>query len=583
MSTHSRPADRLVIALAQIDCTVGDISGNCDRVREARAQGAAQGADLVMFSELFLAGYPPEDLVLKPAFQEACRSALEDLARETGDGGPALLVGVPWAEEGRCYNAYALLDGGRIEAVRFKVELPNYGVFDEKRVFEPGRAPGPVAFRGVRIGLPICEDIWTPDVVETLVETGAEALLVPNGSPYWRGKHDERLGIAVARVAESGLPLVYLNQIGGQDELVFDGGSFALNGDCSLAAQLPAFQSVVASITLARVKGEWRVEDAPKALAPEGDEADYLACMVGLRDYVDRNRFPGVVMGLSGGVDSALCAALAVDALGPERVHCVMLPYRFTSGESLTDAQACADALGLRYDIVPIAPAVEGLEQTLAGIFAGSTRDITEENLQSRTRGVLLMAVSNKFGPMLVTTGNKSEMSVGYATIYGDMNGGFNPIKDLYKMQVFRLCELRNRWLPPGAKGPGGEVIPHNIIVKPPSAELRENQTDQDSLPPYEVLDDVLECLVEREMRVSDIVARGHDLETVKKVERLLYIAEYKRRQSAPGVKVTKKNFGRDRRYPIVNRFRDQGQPVREPDASIAPKKGLGTAERFEE
>ena len=583
MSTHSRPADRLVIALAQIDCTVGDISGNCDRVRDARAQAAAQGADLVMFSELFLAGYPPEDLVLKPAFLEACRSALEDLARETVDGGPALLVGVPWAEEGRCYNAYALLDGGRIEAVRFKVDLPNYGVFDEKRVFEPGRAPGPVAFRGVRIGLPICEDIWTPDVVETLVETGAEVLLVPNGSPYWRGKHDERLGIAVARVAESGLPLVYLNQIGGQDELVFDGGSFALNGDCSLAAQLPAFQSVVASITLAQVKGEWRIEEAPKALAPEGDEADYLACMVGLRDYVDRNRFPGVVMGLSGGVDSALCAALAVDALGPERVHCVMLPYRFTSGESLTDAQACADALGLRYDIVPIAPAVEGLEQTLAGIFAGRTRDITEENLQSRTRGVLLMAVSNKFGPMLVTTGNKSEMSVGYATIYGDMNGGFNPIKDLYKMQVFRLCELRNRWIPPGAKGPDGEVIPHNIIVKPPSAELRENQKDQDSLPPYEVLDDVLECLVEREMRVSDIVARGHDLETVKKVERLLYIAEYKRRQSAPGVKVTKKNFGRDRRYPIVNRFRDQGQPLREPDASIAPKKGLGTAERFEE
>lgn len=583
MSTHSRPADRLVVALAQIDCTVGDIAGNCDRVRDARAQAAGQGADLVMFSELFLAGYPPEDLVLKPAFQEACRSALEDLARETGDGGPALLVGVPWAEEGRCYNAYALLDSGRIEAVRFKVDLPNYGVFDEKRVFEPGRAPGPIAFRGVRIGLPICEDIWTPDVVETLVETGAEVLLVPNGSPYWRGKHDERVAIAVARVAECGLPLVYLNQIGGQDELVFDGGSFALNGDCSLAAQLPAFQSVVASIALVRAKGEWRVEDAPKALAPEGDEADYLACMVGLRDYVDRNRFPGVVMGLSGGVDSALCAALAVDALGADRVHCVMLPYRFTSGESLTDAKACADALGLRYDIMPIAPAVEGLEQTLAGMFEGRARDITEENLQSRARGVLLMAVSNKFGPMLVTTGNKSEMSVGYATIYGDMNGGFNPIKDLYKMQVFRLCELRNRWLPPGAKGPAGEVIPHNIIVKPPSAELRENQKDQDSLPPYEVLDDVLECLVEREMRVSDIVARGHDLETVQKVERLLYMAEYKRRQSAPGVKVTKKNFGRDRRYPIVNRFRDQGQPLREPDASIAPKKGLGTAERFEE
>ncbi len=583
MNTKSRPADRLVIALAQIDCTVGDIAGNSDRIRAARAEAAGKGADLVMFSELFLAGYPPEDLVLKPAFQEACRAALEDLARETADGGPALLVGAPWAEEGRCHNAYALLGGGRIEAVRFKVDLPNYVVFDAKRVFEPGRAPGPISFRGVRIGLPICEDIWAPDVVETLVETGAEMLLVPNGSPYWRGKHYERVAIAVARVAESGLPLVYLNQIGGQDELVFDGGSFALNGDCSLAAQLPAFQACVTTITLVRPNGEWRIEDAQKALAPEGDEADYLACMIGLRDYVDKNRFSGVVMGLSGGVDSALCAALAVDALGPERVHCVMLPYRFTSGESLTDAQACADALGLRYDVLPIAPAVEGLQQTLAPLFEGRSPDITEENLQSRARGVLLMAVSNKFGPMLVTTGNKSEMSVGYATIYGDMNGGFNPIKDLYKMQVFRLCELRNRWVPPGAKGPAGEVIPHNIIVKPPSAELRENQKDEDSLPPYPVLDDILECLVEREMRVSDIVARGHDLEIVKKVERLLYIAEYKRRQSAPGVKVTKKNFGRDRRYPIVNRFRDQGQPLREPDARIAPRQIAGTAERFEE
>ena len=583
MSTNSRPADRLVIALAQIDCTVGDIAGNSDRIRAARREAAAQGADLVMFSELFLAGYPPEDLVLKPAFQEACRAALEELARETADGGPAVLVGVPWAEDGRCYNACALLDGGRIEAVRFKVDLPNYGVFDEKRVFEPGRAPGPVSFRGVRIGLPICEDIWTPEIVETLVETGAELLLVPNGSPYWRGKHDERIAIAVARVAESGLPLVYLNQIGGQDDLVFDGASFALNGDCSLAAQLPAFQSQVTSIALARRNGAWVCEGAPKALVPEGDEADYLACMVGLRDYVDKNRFPGVVMGLSGGVDSALCAALAVDALGPERVHCLMLPYRFTSNESLSDAQECADALGVRYDILPIAPAVEGLEQTLARLFEGRARDITEENLQSRARGVLLMAVSNKFGPMLVTTGNKSEMSVGYATIYGDMNGGFNPIKDLYKMQVFRLCELRNRWVPPGAKGPGGEVIPRNIIVKPPSAELRENQKDQDSLPPYEALDDILECLVEREMRVSDIVARGHDVEVVKKVERLLYIAEYKRRQSAPGVKVTKKNFGRDRRYPIVNRFRDDGAPLREPDGALAPRKITGGAERFEE
>jgi NAD+ synthase len=582
MSISQTPASRLVLALAQIDCTVGDVAGNCARIRAARASARAQGADLVMFSELFLSGYPPEDLVLKPAFLEACRSALEELARETADGGPALLVGLPWAEEGRRYNAYALLDGGRIEAVRFKADLPNYGVFDEKRVFTPGPAPGPVSFRGVRLGLPICEDIWSADVVETLVETGAEILLSPNGSPYWRGKQDERVAVAVARVVESGLPLVYLNQIGGQDELVFDGASFALNADRSLAAQLPAFEETVACLTLARGAEGWRIE-GPRGVAPEGDEADYAACVLGLRDYVSKNGFPGVVMGLSGGVDSALCAAMAVDALGPERVHCVMLPYRFTSADSLADAKACAQALGVRYDVLPIAAAVEGAEHALADLFAGRARDVTEENLQSRVRGLLLMSISNKFGPMLVTTGNKSEMSVGYATIYGDMNGGYNPIKDLYKMQVFRLCALRNRWKPAFAKGPDGEVVPHNIIVKPPSAELRENQTDQDSLPPYETLDDILECLVEREMRVFDIVARGHDLETVKKVERLLYLAEYKRRQSAPGVKVTRKNFGRDRRYPIVNRFRDPGGAVRAPDASLSPAKALGGAERFEE
>ena len=581
--SQNTPASRLVISLAQIDCVVGDIAGNAARIRKARATAAGQGADLVMFSELFIAGYPPEDLVLKPAFLEACRAALEELARETADGGPAVLTGVPWAEEGVVFNAVALLNGGRIEAVRFKHDLPNYGVFDEKRVFAPGPLPGPMVFRGVRIGVPVCEDIWGVDVVECLAETGAEILLVPNGSPYWHGKHDVRTGVAVSRVAESGLPMIYLNQVGGQDELVFDGGSFGLHRGGGLAFQMQAFTRDVARTVWERLEDTWVCTEGPKAIVPEGDEADYTACMTGLRDYVNNNGFPGVVMGLSGGVDSALCAALAVDALGADRVHCIMLPYRFTSNESLSDAQGCADALGVRYDTLPIAPAVEGLEAVLAPIFAGQPRGITEENLQSRARGTLLMSVSNKFGPMLVTTGNKSEMSVGYCTIYGDMNGGFNPIKDLYKMQVFRLCHLRNTWKPEGALGPGGEVIPENIIVKPPTAELRENQKDQDSLPPYEVLDDILECLVEEEMRVSDIVARGHDIETVKRIERLLYIAEYKRRQSAPGVKVTRRKFGRDRRYPIVNKFRDQGNPIAAPDASIAPKKISGGAERFEE
>ena len=516
-------------------------------------------ADLVVFSELFLAGYPPEDLVLKPAFQEACRQQLEILASETADGGPAILVGTPWVEEGACYNTQALLHSGKIQSVRFKVELPNYGVFDEKRVFRSGRMPGALVFRGVRLGVPICEDIWLPDVVECLAETGAELLIVPNGSPYWRGKHDERVQIALSRVAESGLPLIYLNQVGGQDELVFDGGSFALHADHTLALQLPAFSACVAKTVWERGEQTWVCREGPRALLEEGDEADYCACVLGLRDYVDKNGFPGVVIGLSGGIDSALCAAMAVDAIGPERVHCVMLPYRFTSPGSLEDARECARALGVRYDTLDITPAVEGLERVLAPLFAGRAPDVTEENMQSRARGALLMSISNKFGPMLVTTGNKSEMSVGYATLYGDMNGGFNPIKDLYKSQVFRLARLRNAWRPADARGPAGAPIPQRVIDKPPSAELRANQTDQDSLPPYDQLDDILECLIEREMRISDIVARGHDQAIVKKVERLLYLAEYKRRQSPPGVKVTKKNFGRDRRYPILNGFRDPG------------------------
>ncbi|HVL71058.1 MAG TPA: NAD+ synthase [Beijerinckiaceae bacterium] len=561
--------DTLVIALAQLNPTVGDVAGNADKVRAARVEAARLGAQVVMLPELFLAGYPPEDLVLKPAFQDACRAACEELARETADGGPAVLVGLPWAEEGRLYNAYALLDAGAVAAVRFKVDLPNYGVFDEKRVFDPGALPGPIDLRGVRVGIPVCEDIWSEEVIECLAETGAEMLLVPNGSPYWRGKTDERMNIAAARVTESGLPLVYLNQVCGQDELVFDGASFVLQADCSLAGQMPAFRESVAKTVWRREGGAWRCVEAPREVVEEGDEADYAACVLGLRDYVDKNRFPGVVLGLSGGIDSALCAAMAVDALGPQRVHCVMLPYCYTSNESLSDAAECAQRLGVRYDTVPIAAPVEGFEAALAPLFSGRGRDITEENLQSRARGMILMAVSNKFGPMVVTTGNKSEMSVGYATIYGDMNGGYNPIKDLYKMEVYRLSALRNRWKPVGALGPEGVVIPENILVKAPSAELRENQKDQDSLPPYEVLDDILECLVEHEMRVAEVVERGHDLETVKKVERLLYLAEYKRRQSAPGVKVTRKYFGRDRRYPIVNRFRDQGGPALRPDEAL--------------
>jgi NAD+ synthase len=570
---NARPADKLAIAVAQLNSTVGDIAGNADKVRRARAEAAAQGADLVVFPELYISGYPPEDLVLKPAFQAACRSAVEQLARETAVEGPALVVGTPWPENGKLYNAAALLDGGAIAALRYKVDLPNYGVFDEKRVFAAGPMPGPVNFRGVRLGLPVCEDIWGPEPAECIAETGGEILLVLNGSPYRHGVADQRLNVIVPRVKETGLPLIYANQVGGQDELVFDGASLALNGDCSLAFQLCSYQEAVVTTQWSRQGNSWRCDGGPNFAALEGDKADYATCVLGLRDYVNKNGFPGVVLGLSGGIDSALCAAMAADALGAERVRCIMMPYKFTAQESLDDAAGCAKALGVDYSILPIAAAVEGFEDVLKPIFSGLPRDVAEENLQARARGTTLMAISNKFHLMLVTTGNKSEMSVGYATLYGDMNGGFNPIKDIYKTEVFRLARLRNAWKPEGAMGPDGTVIPENIIVRPPTAELRENQKDADSLPPYDVLDPILERLVEGEESVAAIIAEGFDRDTVMRVERMLNIAEYKRRQAAPGVKVTLKNFGRDRRYPITNRFRDPGTPLPAPDQSLVKGK----------
>jgi NAD+ synthase len=579
--------DQFTITLAQLNPTLGDVEGNAAKARAARAKAAADGADLVVFSELFIAGYPPEDLVHKPAFQAACRTAIETLARQTADGGPAMLIGTPWVDDNKLYNACALLDGGRIAAIRYKANLPNYGVFDEKRLFARGPAAGPVTVRGVRVGVPICEDIWLEEsedyenVVETLAETGAEILVVPNGSPYARDKNDVRLSVVVARVTESGLPLIYLNEVGGQDELVFDGASFALNADLSVAAQLPAFVENITTLRWTRDGDTWRC-GGPITPLPEGDKADYAACVLGLRDYVRKNGFPGVLLGISGGIDSALCAAIAVDALGADQVRGVMLPYRFTAQVSLDDAAKLAGQLGIRYEVLPIAQAVEGFEAILSDTFAGLPRDITEENLQARARGTLLMAISNKTGAMVVTTGNKSEMSVGHATLYGDMNGGFNPIKDIYKTEVFRLSSLRNTWKPQGALGPSGEVIPPDIITRPPTAELRENQTDQDSLPPYDVLDGILERLVEREEPLAAIVDAGFDRETVAQIDRLLNIAEYKRRQAAPGVKVTSRNFGRDRRYPITNRFRDSGNALPEPDQSLVALAGRASAEAFD-
>src|ERR1700749_2864207 len=571
-------AAELKITLDQLNPTVGDVEGNAAKARAARERAKADGADLVVLSELFIAGYQPEDLVLKPAFQSACRTAIEELARDTADGGPAMLMGTPWVEDGKLYNACALLDGGRIAAMRYKANLPNDGVFDENRLFAGGPAAGPMTVKGVRVGVPICEDIWLEEsteyenVVECLAQTGAEVIVVPNASPYAGEKSNIRWSFAFARVPESGLPLVYLNQVGGQDELVFDGASFALNADLSVAAQLPAFAENIT--TLSWKKGEdgaWRCS-GPIAPELEPDKADYAACVLGLRDYVRKNGFPGVLLGISGGMDSALCAAIAVDALGKEHVRGVRLPFRYTAQVSLDDAAKLAANLDIRYEVLPIADAVNGFEKILSVPFAGLPRDITEENLQARTRGTLLMAISNKTGAMVVTTGNKSEMSVGYATLYGDMNGGFNPIKDIYKTEVFRLSSLRNSWKPDGALGPSGEVIPPNIITRPPTAELRENQTDQDSLPPYDILDGILERLVEREEPLASIVAEGFDREVVARIDRLLNIAEYKRRQAAPGVKVTRRNFGRDRRYPITNRFRDAGKPLPEPDDRLASR-----------
>jgi NAD+ synthase len=547
----------LKLALAQIDPTVGDLPGNLAKLKRARDAAAAAGADLVVYPELFLTGYPPEDLVRKPAFGAAARTALEDFAPATDDGGPGILVGTVWPEGGKVYNAVVLIDRGEIVGQRFKVDLPNYGVFDEKRNFDQGPMPGPIGFRGVRLGTPICEDIWQEDVCECLAETGAEFLIVPNGSPFDWPKPDQRLNVARARVTETGLSLIYLNQVGGQDELVFDGASFALDEDGTVKVQLPAWEEKVGFVELERSAGRWRCRPGQQALLEAGEAAAYHACVLGLRDYVEKNGFPAVVVGLSGGIDSALVAAMATDALGAERVHCVMLPYRYTAAESLAAAQACAAALGVRYDVVPIAAPVEGFLQALEPLFAGRAPDITEENIQSRVRGTVLMAISNKLGGMVVTTGNKSEMSVGYATIYGDMNGGFNPIKDLYKGEVYRLARWRNDHVPKGGKGPLARVIPDIILTRPPTAELRANQTDQDSLPPYEVLDDILACLVENEMPLADVIARGHAPEVVRKVERMLYLAEYKRRQAAPGVKISARNFGRDRRYPITNKFRE--------------------------
>jgi NAD+ synthase len=543
------------LAIAQINPHLGQIEANLALILQARDTAARLGADLVVTPEFSIAGYPPEDLVRKPAFVAACAVAIERLAEATADGGPGLIVGGPWLDGERLYNGAFVLDGGKVTARRAKHELPNYGVFDDKRVFDAGPAPGPVVFRGHRIGLMICEDWWFPAVSETLAESGAELLLAINGSPWEDGKDAARIDLAVARVVETGLGFVFCGQVGGQDELVFDGGSFVLNPDRSLAVAMPLFESAV-TLTEWTHDGE-RLVCAPQELASEPDRLEliYRCMMLGLGDYVRKNRFPGVILGLSGGIDSAISAAVAVDALGADRVRCFMLPSPYTSQDSLDDAAECARLLGIRCDSLPITTAMDAFGAALSPVFEGLQADITEENIQSRARGLMLMAISNKLGAMLLTTGNKSEMSVGYATLYGDMCGGYSVLKDVYKTMVFALCRWRNANRPFDALGPVGAVMPERVITKPPSAELKPNQTDQDSLPPYDVLDAILIGLVEGERSVDALVADGHDRATVLRVWKMLDRAEYKRRQAPPGVKITARAFGRDRRYPITNGF----------------------------
>ncbi len=545
------------LLICQLNPTVGDLSGNADKARAAHQRGKALGADLVALPEMFLTGYQTQDLVHKPAFLKDVQAHMTALAQDCADG-PALAIGAPVMEEFEVFNTYQILKDGVVHAVARKHHLPNYKVFDEPRVFDIGDISGPFSLGPVRIGTPICEDAWYEDVCETLAESGAEILVIPNGSPYYSGKFDRRMNHMVARVIETGLPLVYINTVGGQDDQVFDGGSFVLNPAGRMAVQMPLFDESDTLVTFTETDEGWRADHGEMATLPSLEEQEYRAMVEGMRDYMRKNGFSKVLLGLSGGIDSAIVATIAADALGAENVRGVMMPSEYTSQISLEDAEDVAKRLGIRLDNLSISAARGAITDTLAPLMEGTKPDVTEENIQSRLRGVLLMALSNKFGEMLLTTGNKSEVAVGYATIYGDMAGGYNPIKDLYKTRVFATAKWRNQHHFDWMQAPEGEVIPTRIIEKPPTAELRENQKDEDSLPPYDVLDGILLMLIEGDASVADCVAAGYDRDTVKRVEHLLYISEYKRFQSAPGPRVTRRAFWLDRRYPITNRWRDQ-------------------------
>ena len=547
-------SDQFKITLAQLNATVGDLKGNADKVMKAWEKARDEQSNIIAFPELFITGYNPQDLILKPAFQKASTETIQKIA-EACSQGPAIAVGGPFCDEKKLYNAYYILSGGRIQAVIKKHHLPNEEVFDEVRLFSSGNVDGPFQVDQMRIGSPICEDAWHSDIVETLAETGAQTLLVPNGSPYYRSKTEIRQNVMVSRVVESGLPLVYLNLVGGQDDQVFDGGSFVLNPGGELVLQMPQFEESVETCVFKKSAGSWKAEVGHKSRILEPLESDYFAMVMGLRDYCKKAGFDRVVIGLSGGVDSALVATIAADALGPQSVRAVMLPSEYTSKGSLDDAAELSTNLNCRYDYLSIEEGRLAISETLSDLFKGTKTDLTEENIQSRLRGLLLMAISNKFGEMLLTTGNKSEVSVGYSTIYGDMAGGYNPIKDLYKTRVFDICRWRNENTRPWMKASGINVIPINIIEKPPSAELRPDQKDSDSLPDYFILDGILKILVDEDGTIEDCINAGFREEDAKRIQKLLFMNEYKRYQSAPGTRLSKRAFWLDRRYPIVNQW----------------------------
>lgn len=545
----------VAITMAQVNPVVGDIVNNAGRVDKIVTGNPR--ADLIVFPELNITGYPPEDLILKPAFVTKAMTEVETLAGRLPAGHPAVICGSPWRIDGEIYNAAVVIMDQAIKKIICKTHLPNYGVFDEKRLFASANDDqnGVVEIAGIKIGVLICEDMWYPEVAEKLADQGGQLLVIPNGSPFTTNKINDRQSHGADRVGETGLPLIYVNQVGGQDELVFDGASFAMNADGSIAARSIPFEEDEQTLHVEQIDGGWQIKSADIIPDPYGRlQAMYQALMLGIRDYVEKNNFPGVIIGLSGGVDSALTAVLAVDALGASRVDCVMMPSPYTSDESLADAEELIKNIATKYDVIDIGPGMDAFDTMLADPFANTTKGVAEENIQSRIRGALLMALSNKLGGMVLATGNKSEMSVGYATLYGDMSGGFAALKDVYKTDVFALCRWRNNHKPDYAHGPDGHIIPDRIITKPPSAELKPDQEDSDSLPPYEALDDILKLLIEEEASLQQVVSAGHNITVVKQVWQLLDRAEYKRRQSAPGVKITAKAFGKERRYPITSR-----------------------------